>query len=78
MERDMKTYVARRDNLKVLHGYVHGGQAFPAEEVTFALLNTGWVSEGVGVLPTDVGTHDAFQARVLASLVVADQAKKGA
>lgn len=63
-----KTYVAKRDRLKVGHGDVvgeiHGGEAFPAvdAESSHSLLGLGWVSEGRGTVPLDEATHGAFAA----------------
>jgi len=63
-----KTYIAKRDRLKVMDGFVHTGEAFPAGDVTDALLTVGWVGEGAGGLPTDEGTHSGFSDAELAGL----------
>jgi len=63
-----KTYIAKRDRLKVMHGFVHTGEAFPAGDVTDALLTVGWVGEGAGGLPTDEGAHSGFSEAELAGL----------
>ncbi len=55
-----KTYVARRDQLRVHEGSIHTGEAFPAGDVTPSLLTLGWVREGVGTVPVDDGAHAAF------------------
>ena len=55
-----KTYVATRDQLKVNEGSVHGGEGYPASEVTPSLLALGWVHEGRGTQPVDTRTHALF------------------
>lgn len=71
-----KTYVAKRDRLKVGHedqlGEIHGGEAFPAREVTHSLLGLGWVTEGRGTVPVDDATHGAFASGELAAHEPAD------
>src|SRR6267143_1649814 len=56
----MKTFVAKRDQLRVHDGQVHTGEAFPASDVTPSLLDLGWVREGRGTMPRDRGSHKAF------------------
>jgi hypothetical protein len=73
-----KTYVAKRDRLKVMDGFVHTGEAFPAGDVTNALLTVGWVGEGAGGLPTDEGSHSGFSEAELAGLGKAPKAKPAA
>lgn len=71
-----KTYVARRDRLKVGHedqlGEIHGGEAFPAREVTHSLVGLGWVTEGRGTVPVDDATHGAFASGELGDHAPAD------
>ena len=70
-----QTFVARRDRLKVMDGFVHTGEAFPAGDVTDALRTLGWVTTGAGVLPADEGTHAGFADAELAALGKAPKAK---
>lgn len=60
MEKQPQIYIATRDQLKVNEGSVHGGEAFPASEVTPPLLDLGWVTPGKGVVPADDRTHELF------------------
>ena len=64
----LKTYHATRDGQRVHGGVIHGGEAFPAAEVTRALIDTGRVTGGAGSLPADVRTHCAFTVAELAAL----------
>lgn len=64
----METFVAARDGQLVGIGRIHGGEAFPASEVTPGLLATGYVRHGVGPLPKDPGSHGAFSIDELLAL----------
>jgi len=75
MAQKPKLYVAQRDSLRTHDGHIHAGEAYPAAEVTPALLNIGWVTEGVGTAPVDPGSHQAFATGELARHEPADPAE---
>ena len=72
MAAKTKIYKAQRDRLRTHDGHIHAGEAYPAAEVTPALLGTGWVTEGLGTVPVDPGTHAAFASGELARHEPAD------